>query len=308
MALEATNSIDVTDSAVFIPEIWSIEILAAYKQNLVMAQLVSELNHVGKKGDTIHIPKPTRGVAASKAANTVVNVQAFSSTEEVVLIDKHYHYARLHEDIVGLQALSSLMPFLTDDAGYALAKQVDTDIGALAATWGGDTGYGAAVIGSDGTTAYDEAASSNAAALTDAAIRNVIQKFDDGDVPTRNRVFVMPPLTKNTLLGTARFTEQAFTGEVGAGNSIRNGRVGDAYGVEFFMSSNVPSDEDARAVLFFQKDALVLAKQQNVRVQKQYKLEYLADLMVADTVYGVKTVRGSLSGDAGVGCQAIMVK
>jgi len=148
MALEATNSIDVTDSAVFIPEIWSIEILAAYKQNLVMAQLVSELNHVGKKGDTTHIQKPTRGVAASKAANTVVNVQAFSSTEEVVLIDKHYHYARLHEDIVGLQALSSLMPFLPDDAGYALAKQVDTDIGALAPTWGGATGYGAALIGS----------------------------------------------------------------------------------------------------------------------------------------------------------------
>jgi hypothetical protein len=36
--------------------------------------------------------------------------------------------------------------------------------------------------------------------------------------------------------------------------------------------------------------------QQNPRMQTQYKLEYLADLMVSDTIYG----GGVLRGDAGV--------
>jgi len=41
----------------------------------------------------------------------------------------------------------------------------------------------------------------------------------------------------------------------------------------------------------FQKDAAVLATQQSVRSQTQYKQEKLADLFTADTVFGVKLVR-----------------
>ena len=40
-----------------------------------------------------------------------------------------------------------------------------------------------------------------------------------------------------------------------------------------------------------QKDGMVLAEQMGVRTQTQYKQEYLGDLMTADTLYGVKTVR-----------------
>jgi hypothetical protein len=43
--------------------------------------------------------------------------------------------------------------------------------------------------------------------------------------------------------------------------------------------------------LLFHKDALVLAEQLGVRTQTQYKQEFLADLMTADTLYGVETYR-----------------
>jgi transcriptional regulator CtsR len=39
------------------------------------------------------------------------------------------------------------------------------------------------------------------------------------------------------------------------------------------------------------KDALVLAEQQGVRSQTQYKQEYLSTLFTSDTIYGVETVR-----------------
>lgn len=311
-SFDVANAVTTTSADDFVPEIWSMETLAAYKKNLVMAALVTVLNHRGKKGDTIHIPVPARADASQKSVATPVTPAAFSSTTTDVLLDQHWYYSRLIEDLTELQGLASLRQFLTSDAGYSLAKRIDTSLHALAATWGGGTAYSNAVIGSDGSTAWSASTSGNGAALTDAGLRRVIQTLDDNDVPGRDRYLVIPPIEKRRLLGEARFTEQAFTGESGASNSIRNGRVGDLYGVDFYVSTNGPIVESAnstqyRALLLFQKEALVLAEQQAPRTQMQYKLEALANLMVADVVYGVKTVRGGAAGDTGAGCKAIIV-
>jgi len=75
MAL-GTNHSTITTSANFIPELWSDEVIGAYKQNLVLANLVTKMSHKGKKGDTIHIPKPARGSASVKAAGSQVTLIA----------------------------------------------------------------------------------------------------------------------------------------------------------------------------------------------------------------------------------------
>ncbi len=62
MAL-GTNNITTTTAATFIPEIWSDEIIATYRKNLVLANLVKKMSFKGKKGDTLHIPAPIRGNA-----------------------------------------------------------------------------------------------------------------------------------------------------------------------------------------------------------------------------------------------------
>jgi len=49
-----TNNVTVTTAANFIPEVWSDEIVAAYKKSLVMANLVKKMNFKGKKGDTVN--------------------------------------------------------------------------------------------------------------------------------------------------------------------------------------------------------------------------------------------------------------
>jgi N4-gp56 family major capsid protein len=287
-----TNSVNNTRAATFIPEIWSDEVIAAYKSNLVMANLVNKMSFKGKKGDTLHIPKPTRGAASAKATETQVTLQQSTESEIQVLVNKHYEYSRFIEDITEVQALASLRKFYTADAGYALAKQVDTDLLQLGrGVKGGDgtIAYDKAVIGSDGSTLYT---GSNEAALTDAAIRKVIQTLDDADVPMDGRVLVIPPVARNTLMGLARFTEQSFTGEAAGGNTIRNGQIGDVYGVKVYVSTNCETATGAaRIALMFHKDAFVLAEQMGVRSQTQYKQEYLATLYTADMLYGVKELR-----------------
>jgi N4-gp56 family major capsid protein len=287
-----TNSVNNTRAATFIPEIWSDEVIAAYKTNLVMAPLVTKMSFKGKKGDTLHIPKPSRGAAYAKTTETQVTLQQSTESEVQVLINQHYEYSRLIEDITEVQALNSLRKFYTADAGYALAKRVDSDLLALGRGVRGGNGtiaYNKAVIGSDGSTDYT---GSNEAALTDAAIRKVIQTLDDADVPMDGRYLVIPPVARNTMMGLARFTEQAFTGEAGGSNTIRNGMIGDVYGVKVFVSTNCETATgDARIALMFHKDAFVLAEQMGVRSQVQYKQEYLATLYTADMLYGVKELR-----------------
>ena len=313
-AFSPANSVTTTTAATFIPEIWSDEIVAAYKKNLVLANLVKRMNFKGKKGDTVHIPAPTRGSANAKTATNAVTLIVATETEVQVSIDKHYEYSRLIEDIVEVQALTSLRSFYTEDAGYALAKQIDTDLVQLGRAFNGATvgtnDYATsaastkAFIGSDGTTVYNSS-TSNAAALTDAAIRRTIQRLDDNDVPMDGRFFIIPPSSRNTLMGLARYTEQAFVGD---GNAIRNGEIGNLYGIPVFVTSN--ADYGAgnagadRICLMGHRDSMVLVEQMGVRSQTQYKQEYLANLLTADTLYGVKAMRTAASVGAALSSSA----
>ena len=299
MAL-GSNQVTTSVANNFIPELWSDEVIGAYKSNLVVANLVTKLSHKGKKGDTIYIPVPARGSASAKAANTQVTLSAATNTKVTVSIDKHYEYSKLIEDIAEVQALASMRKFYTDDAGYALAKQVDTDLFALAEGLQGGTvgGTGAAayenaVIGGNGSTAYT-GNSTNASDITAAGIRRMLLTLDDADVPMDNRVMVVPPICANDMLGINRFTEQQF---IGSGDAIKTGKIGQIYGVDIYISSNCPTPAGTdRAGVLMHKDALVLAEQVGVRSQTQYKQEYLGDLFTSDTIYGVAELRN----DAGV--------
>jgi len=304
-----TNHQTTTTAANFIPELWSDETIAAYKSNLVIANLVTRLNHKGKKGDTIHIPTPVRGSATAKAANTKVYIQSDTHSVTNLSIDKHYEYSVLIEDITEVQALSSLRKFYTDDAGYSLAKQVDTDISTLwealqSGTVGGSNAdsWETAYTINSGDTALElyTGLSTNARDITDIAIRALLLKLDDADVPMDNRSLVIPPIAANDLLGINRFTEQAY---IGSGDAIKTGKIGQIYGVDVFISSNCPTTTlsggggaSDRVGCLFHKDAFALAEQVGVRSQTQYQQQYLGDLFTSDTIYGV----GELRNTAGV--------
>lgn len=281
------------DTAGFVPEIWSDEIIAAYKKNLVVAGLVKKMNFKGKKGDKVYFPAPTRGTANAKTATDAVTIQAAGGTAIGINIDQHYEYSRLLEDIAEVQAMSSLRRFYTDDAGYALSTRIDTDIlrlgrGAQGGT-AGSAAYNKAYLGGDGSTLYVDGTNIGTD-LTDAGIRRAIQRLDDSDVPMDGRFLVVPPASRNTLMGIGRFTEQAF---VGNGDTIRNGQIGDVYGTKVYVTTNADTatTTTTRIALMAHPEAFVLVEQLGIRVQTQYKQEYLATLLTADTLYGVGELR-----------------
>ena len=262
----------VTTAAKFIPKLWSDEVIATYKGNLVAANLVRNLNHTGKKGDTIHIPTPGRNAASAKAANTAVTLVVDTAVHTDIVINKHFEWSTQIEDIAELQALNSMRRFYTDDAGYALAKNIDsaliTDMDGASALTGGN-----AVIAT--VTNWD------------TSLLIAIENLNDNDVPLNDRSLIVTPSCMTALMTKERFTEQAF---IGNGNAIRTGKIGMIYGIDVYMSTQVGTGNTEKAFMF-QKDALVLATQQSIRTQTQYVQSQLADLFTADTVYGSKVVR-----------------
>ena len=297
--------VNKTAAATFIPEIWSDEVIAAYQKNLKMAPLVKKLPMTGKKGDVIHIPKPIRGAASAKVADTAVNIQANVEGELQVTVDRLFEYSRFIEDIVEVQALNSLRQFYTEDAGYQLALKVDTDLMNAGTGFGNGTLDLAAPSGADWVNSnsyYFDAASAGGTPLTafaastvaagdvftDAGFRQAIQLLDDADVPMDGRCIIVPPVVRNTIMGTERFSSSDFV----SGQTVNTGLIGNLYGVDVYVSSNCPTLEaNVRGCILMQKDALVHAEQMSVRSQTQYKQEYLSTLYTADCLYGVQVYR-----------------
>ena len=205
------------------------------------------------------------------------------------------------EDITETQALSSMRGFYTSDAGYALSTQVDKDLALLGKAIGDQTnnwvGTGSYYNdASSGLSAYAVDTVAAADTVNDAAIRGIIQKLDDNDVPFDERYFVIPPSLRNTIMGIDRYVSSDFVD----GRGVANGRIGNLYGVEIYVTSHCETVEsasdnsaggDLKAATMFHKEAFILAEQQNIRTQTQYKQEWLGTLFTADTIYGVKTYR-----------------
>ena len=293
------GAVDNTSAAKFIPEIWSDEVIAAYQTNLVLANLVKKMSMTGKKGDVIHVPKPTRGSAHAKVANTAVTIQNSVESEVLININKHFEFSRLIEDITEVQALASLRQFYTGDAGYGLAKQVDDDLFALGKSFGNGDGSSFVNTGSfqiNSTSglleAFDVDGVADLGDFTDLVFRALIQKMDDADVPMDNRSFVVPPSLRNAIMGIDRYTSTDFVN----GKGVETGKIGNLYGVDVFVTSNCPITDptDAtkgRGAYLIHRDTMVLAEQQAIRSQTQYKQEWLGTLYTADTLYGTQVMR-----------------
>ena len=279
----------------FIPELWSDEVVAAYKNSLVLANLANKMPMKGKKGDTLHIPKPTRGAASAKTAADTVTIQQTVNDEVLIVVNQHFEYSRLIEDIVEVQAMDSLRKFYTDDAGYALGKQVDTALFGLGKSLGDGDGSSWVHSGSyqfntstGASEAYDADGAADVGGFNDKGFRDLIQKLDDSDVPMDNRCLVIPPSAVNEIRGIVRYNSSDFVD----GRSVNTGKIGSLYGIDIFVSTNCPILETGvKGGLLLHKDAFVFAEQMGVRSQTQYKQEFLATLYTADTLYGIKVLR-----------------
>lgn len=283
MAL-GTDQMTTTTGDKFIPEVWSMEVLRATEDALVMAPLVKRYDSlVGSRGDTIHIPNLSNLSANDKSANTEVTLQAITETETQIDIDNHKEASFLVEDILKVQSNYDLMSEYTSKAGYAIAEQVDSDILALY------TGFTNTDVGTYGTD------------VTNPVVLQAIEALDLANAPLEDRAFVFDPRQKTAIAQIDQFVRADYLGQYQTEKPAKVGPQsrflwGELWGIPAYYTNQVPTTAGTPTQyhnILFHKEALALALQQKPRVQSDYVLEYLGTLVVVDVIYGVKNLRGA---------------
>lgn len=271
-------NIGVTAGNVFRPNVWSSEVLMFVKANLVLLPLIRHYDsEVQAYGQTVEIPNVSTITANLKAQNTLVTLNYNTETKTTITINQHYESSFLLEDIEKIQSKYDLRTDYTQAAAYAISAKIDSTIATLMTN--SFTAYGAF-----GT------------ALNDSLILFVNRYLDDAKAPQTDRSFVVTPQGKQEMLAIDKYIRYDAIGVGGDQNSIRNGQIGEIYGVRVYMSQNlvqVTSSPNQNNHLFFHKDSAAIALQENPRSQASYKQEYLGWLVTVDALWGLNSLRPS---------------
>jgi len=277
------SNFTTTTSAVFIPEIWSNRTLDAAESKLVAANLVSRYDaDVSAKGDTVHIPEVGHFSAArDKSADTDLTLDTITEDEKVIYINKNKYKAFAVEDIVAKQSQYDLVGNYTKQAGYAIAKAVDTDLLSL---------YSEFTTDDAGSYEADISASSMVAA---------IQQLMVNDVPREDLAFIIHSSQAASLMNVQNFATSDYMGEANKPTVTQTGPsssylYGTLYGIPVYYTNNVQNTSGTTTSVhnvLIHREAWALAMQMAPRVQMQYDIRSLADIVAVDILYGVKTTR-----------------
>lgn len=289
LTVNGTNTFTAARAGNFIPEIWANETIVHMESNLVAAKLFRNFKINGKAGDTFHIPNVSELSANDKAANASVTIQSTAEATTDISIDKHKETSFLVEDIASVQSAYPLRSLYTERAGYAIAKQLDTDL--LAAT-------NTAIVAASRTVDGDGTTVTNAGVLlTKAGLVQGDYLLNASDVPTDGRFIIIHPVHKHTILSINDFIQYQMSGDM-AQNMLKNGLLGEIMGYKVYMTTNLPNTAlgattNGYYVLMGHKDAAVSAVQMAPRTQGDYMQQYLAHLVTVDQIYGVGGYRAS---------------
>jgi len=236
---------------------------------------------VKARGQALNIPNISNLVANAKVANTDVQTQTITETQTVLNINKWFESSFEIEDIVSVQSNYDLRSEYSEKAGYAIAKQVDTDVLALYTTY---TNTGQGVYGND---------------INDVVIVSSLLQLNLGDIPLENRAFVIHPNQLAAIMKIDKFVKADYLGEYNQPTPVKKGpnsryMWGNIYGTPVYYTNNVPSTVATPTQYhnqLLQKEAIALAIQQAPRLQAAYWLPSLAWKVVVDVIYGVTGLR-----------------
>ncbi len=259
-------NISTTTAAVFLPTLWSTETIRAAEAALVAAGIVKRYDAmVQAKGQAIKIPQISNLSANVKSIDADVTTQTVTESSVTLTVNKWYESSFEIEDIVAVQSNYDLRSEYSEKAGYAIAKQVDSDILAL---------YTNLTTTDVGTYGVDAGDATYVAAELDPNQKAAIMKID-------------------------KFVKADYLGNYDQATPVKKGPAsrylwGEIYGVPVYYTNNVASTAGTPTQyhnLLIHREAFALAMQQAPRLQAAYWLPSLAWKVVVDAIYGVITLR-----------------
>lgn len=269
----ATGNVTTTTAANWLPTIWSNEVLRATEDNLVMANLVKRYDaDVAANGNSLKIPNLANLSTGTKSADTAVTYSVNTEDVNTISLNQHKYAAIRIEDISQLQSKPNVIKEYTAKIGFAVAEDIDTALCNLA------TGFSQSV--GDGSTN-----------ITDANMISAIRYLDTANAPLTDRAFVIDAYGIADLRGIDKFTRYDA---LGTGKAITDAKIGQFYGIPVYVSNNIKNTAGTPGTqegMLFHKEALALALQMKPSTKTAYDIDYLAQSIVCETVYGVAELR-----------------
>ena len=278
MASGATEFIDVTTAAVMIPTIWSKYVIRAREQKLCFARLFTrkyedDLTY----GATINVPGVSHLTARTKnmSANTAVLFETNTESTTAITIGTWGYAAMATETATKKQTYKDQMELYAPEMGYALALQVDDDIAALV----DDLSTNAVgTLGSPPT--YEQFIGART-------------KLNNANVPRKGRFAIYSPASEEGFLQLDQFVNNDYSKlQGGVDDDDDMGFIGRWFRMPIYVSTNVEGDDTVgHDNVMAHSEAMTVVMQMEPTTHKWLDINYLADKVVVEQLYGVKTMR-----------------
>jgi len=214
---------ETNDNDALIPELWAQEALRVLDRNLIVAQLVHRdfEDAIASFGDVVNAHRPASFVGKRKTDADDVTVQNATATNVPVLLNQHLHTSFRIRDGEASKSFKNLSDMYLERAVMSIAQMIEQIV------LGQVYEFLANTLGKIGT------------ALTAASIVAVREKFNTLLAPMDGRNLLLTPAQEGDLLAVDNLVTAEKVGD--DGSALRNGNIGTKYGINMFMSQNVPS-------------------------------------------------------------------
>jgi hypothetical protein len=264
----------------FIPTVWSAELIISLKNSLVYGQAgVSNRDYQGEItgfGDTVKVGTISPVTVGDYTKNTdIAAPENINGTQNILTIDQSKYFNFQVDDVDKAQTNPKVMQQAMVEAAYALRNTSDKYIANKMYTAAGST------IGSDVTSvvptkndAYDY--------LVDLGTL-----LDEKNIPEEGRWVILPPWYYGLLEKDERFLHATAAGD----DILRNGVIGRAAGLTVMKSNNTPNTAGAKyKIIAGHGIAFSYAEQVN-DVEAFRPQARFADAVKGLHLYGGKTMR-----------------
>jgi hypothetical protein len=220
--------------------------------------------------------------ANNKATESQVTLNASTESEIELSLNLHKECSFLVEDILAAQSKPAIREKYTSNAGYVIAKAIDSSL----------TGLYSGLSQSVGPIT-----ASHTSAEIDAFILDAVKYLNTADAPDMDRSFVFHPQLERLLMKVDSYKNLQYQPQT----PVATGQLGTLYGHRAFRSSNIASTTVSAVTtyhnLLFQKGVFGVAFQLGPRTQANYIPQYLGWLVTVDVIYGVVELRDTFGVD-----------
>lgn len=286
MASGATSIMDTTTEAVFIKTVWSRRAQVAREKNLVFAKLVNRVyEQDAKMGGAVNVPNISDLTAQTNkepgTGGTAVLFETITESSTQITIATWVYNGIAIGSAAETQVDRDMLEAYAPKQGYALALNVDDTLAAL------PDDLTTNIVGVLGTEIdYDTALEAR-------------QKLLDNDIPLEDVVAVISPAQETGFMKLNQFVNSDFNKLQGSRTDramVDRAFIGEWLQIPVYRSTNVEGSNAAgHDNVMFHKEAFALVMQMRPRTHTFFDINYLAQKVVVEQLYGQKVMRDNHS-------------